>query len=121
MLGILLFATPLRLCAEFLKKQKFPPQRYNKKRFLCNNSFFIKKIPIFAVTIRYHFLPLFNTKILKTFEIIAVSHPQQIIDMEDVTEWTFFVKPLVTGAHLLLLRVSIVEKIDNENVSKTSY
>ena len=41
-----------------------------------------------------------------------------MIDTEDVTEWTFFVKPLVTGAHLLLLHVPIVEKIDNENVSK---
>ncbi len=46
------------------------------------------------------------------FEIRAFSSQEQFVDKDDFTEWLFFVKPLHPGRFPLLLRIGVIEIIN---------
>ncbi len=48
------------------------------------------------------------------FKIRCISEAVQFIDEDESTEWRFTVRPLVSGEHLLLLKVTIMPVIDGE-------
>jgi uncharacterized protein Smg (DUF494 family) len=57
----------------------------------------------------------------KHFEIEAVSENKQRVRIKDIknyTEWLFNVKPIKKGTHKLSLKVYIIEKIDNEEITQ---
>lgn len=47
------------------------------------------------------------------FEITALNDRQQFLDGFSATEWQFYVKPIKTGSFKLLLKVAIIERINN--------
>ncbi len=49
----------------------------------------------------------------KDFKIRSVNSKDQIVDESDYTEWIFWVTPLKLGNHKLLLKVSVIQVIDN--------
>ncbi|GAB4496445.1 MAG: hypothetical protein OHK0019_28170 [Saprospiraceae bacterium] len=52
------------------------------------------------------------------FAIRSFSETVQFIDKDDFTEWVFYVKPLKVGRFPLLLRVSVIEMINNKEYKK---
>jgi uncharacterized protein Smg (DUF494 family)/uncharacterized protein YihD (DUF1040 family) len=57
----------------------------------------------------------------KHFEIEAVSENKQRVRIKDIknyTEWLFNVKPIKKGTHKLSLKVYIIEKIDNDEITQ---
>ncbi len=56
----------------------------------------------------------------QNFEIRLVSQPEQVIDFEidEFTEWLFYVKPLHEGNHTLLLKVAVIEVINQKERKK---
>ncbi len=48
------------------------------------------------------------------FKILSGSSEEQSVDNEWYTEWTFYVTPLTTGKHTLLLRLSEIKLINNK-------
>lgn len=52
------------------------------------------------------------------FTIRTLSETVQFIDKEDFTEWIFYVKPVKTGRFPLVLRVSVIEMINNKEYKK---
>lgn len=48
------------------------------------------------------------------FSIYTISEKEQFIEEDDFTEWVFYVKPLREGQFPLLLKVSIIELINNK-------
>lgn len=52
------------------------------------------------------------------FIIRTLSETVQFIDKEDFTEWIFYVKPVKTGRFPLVLRVSVIEMINNKEYKK---
>lgn len=49
----------------------------------------------------------------EVFKIVAKSEKQQSLDTFEATEWRFAVRPLQSGTHSLLLKVTIVETDEN--------
>lgn len=52
------------------------------------------------------------------FAIRSFSETVQFVDKDDFTEWVFYVKPLKVGRFPLLLRVSVIEMINNKEYKK---
>lgn len=52
------------------------------------------------------------------FSIRTFSETVQFLDKEDFTEWIFYVKPVKTGRFPLILRVSVIEMINNKEYKK---
>jgi hypothetical protein len=52
------------------------------------------------------------------FAIRSFSETVQFVDKDDFTEWVFYVKPLKLGRFPLLLRVSVIEMINNKEYKK---
>ncbi|MBV6438777.1 MAG: hypothetical protein DYG98_12280 [Haliscomenobacteraceae bacterium CHB4] len=52
------------------------------------------------------------------FAIRSFSEAVQFVDKDDFTEWIFYVKPLKLGRFPLLLRVSVIEMINNKEYKK---
>ncbi|MBK7937844.1 MAG: hypothetical protein IPJ82_12455 [Lewinellaceae bacterium] len=52
------------------------------------------------------------------FSIRTFSETVQFLDKEDFTEWVFYVKPVKTGRFPLILRVSVIEMINNKEYKK---
>lgn len=50
------------------------------------------------------------------FEIRSTSEPVQFIDIDDYTEWRFYVKPLIAGKHVLELKVNLILLINDREV-----
>ena len=50
----------------------------------------------------------------KAFSIYSISEKEQFLDEDDYTEWLFQVKPLLEGSYPLILKVSIVEIINEK-------
>lgn len=48
------------------------------------------------------------------FSIRALNSAEQFVDEDDYTEWQFVVKPLMEGTHSLLLKVSVIELINEK-------
>lgn len=47
----------------------------------------------------------------KAFAIRSINSPEQFIDADTYTEWTFFVKPLIEGTYPITVKVSVIEMI----------
>ncbi len=54
----------------------------------------------------------------KAFEIQSVNSKEQILLKGDFTEWQFYVKPLKSGSYKLLLKVAIIERINEKDRRK---
>lgn len=52
------------------------------------------------------------------FAIRALSESVQFVDKDDFTEWVFYVKALLEGQFPLVLRVSVIELINNKEYKK---
>jgi hypothetical protein len=52
------------------------------------------------------------------FAIRSFSETVQFVDKDDYTEWIFYVKPVKLGRFPLLLRVSVIEMINNKEYKK---
>ena len=52
------------------------------------------------------------------FAIRTLSETVQFLDKDDFTEWVFYVKPIKTGEFPLMLRVSVIEMINNKEYKK---
>ncbi len=52
------------------------------------------------------------------FAIRTFSETVQFLDKDDFTEWVFYVKPLKLGRFPLILRVSVIEMINNKEYKK---
>ncbi len=52
------------------------------------------------------------------FSIRTLSETVQFLDKDDFTEWIFYVKPIKTGRFPLVLRVSVIEMINNKEYKK---
>jgi Effector-associated domain 11 len=52
------------------------------------------------------------------FLIKTLSEQVQFIDKDDFTEWLYYVKPLKAGQYPLMLRVSVIEMINNKEYKK---
>lgn len=50
------------------------------------------------------------------FVIRSTSEPIQFIDLDDYTEWRFYVKPLQAGKHILELKVNVILLINEREV-----
>lgn len=48
------------------------------------------------------------------FSIYTISEKEQFIDQDSYTQWVYYVKPLRTGQHPLILKVAIVEMVNNK-------
>lgn len=59
---------------------------------------------------------LFDASAEPAFAIRTLSREKQGLADDAYAEWLFFVKPLRTGRHPLLLLVAVVEKVDGEEV-----
>lgn len=49
----------------------------------------------------------------QAFEITSLNEKQQFLDGFSATEWVFYVKPLKSGVYKLLLKVAIIERIND--------
>lgn len=49
----------------------------------------------------------------EAFKIQSISQKQQFLDRSDATEWQFFVRPLKSGTFKLVLKISIIERIND--------
>ena len=49
----------------------------------------------------------------QAFDITALNDKQQFLDGFSATEWQFYVKPLKSGTYKLLLKVAIIERIND--------
>ena len=49
-----------------------------------------------------------------TFKIRSISSKEQFIDPKEYTEWIFYVCPLLSGNHPLILKVGLLEVINNK-------
>ena len=47
------------------------------------------------------------------FEIKAMNTKEQFVEIDDFTEWSFYVTPLKAGKHLLVFRVTIMVQMEN--------
>lgn len=56
---------------------------------------------------------LIDTSVKENFLINTICSNEQIIDDNNYTEWLFNVTPLILGKHPLILRVSIIQIINN--------
>jgi formylglycine-generating enzyme required for sulfatase activity len=54
---------------------------------------------------------LINASEQHPFEIRSISSAEQFVDEDDLTEWIFYVKPLLPGKHTLLLKIAVIETI----------
>ncbi len=52
------------------------------------------------------------------FEIRSTSESMQIVDLDEFTEWSFFIKPKKLGKHKLQLKINVIRKIDGEQTTK---
>ena len=52
------------------------------------------------------------------FAIRSFSETVQFLDKDEFTEWVFYVKPIKTGRFPLVLRVSVIEMINNKEYKK---
>ena len=52
------------------------------------------------------------------FTIRSFSETVQFVDKDDFTEWVFYVKPVKIGRFPLLMRVSVIEMINNKEYKK---
>lgn len=56
----------------------------------------------------------------EAFEIEAKSSKEQFIDFDEdeFTQWVFFVKPVLAGEHTIVLKVSVIETVNNQSKKK---
>ena len=54
----------------------------------------------------------------KAFEIQSVNSKEQVLVKDDFTEWQFYVKPLKSGSYKLLLKVAIIQRINDKDRRK---
>lgn len=54
---------------------------------------------------------LLNASEQHPFEIRSITSAEQFVDEDDLTEWIFYVKPLLPGKHTLLLKIAVIETI----------
>jgi outer membrane protein OmpA-like peptidoglycan-associated protein len=56
----------------------------------------------------------------EAFEIEAKSSKEQFIDFyeDEFTQWVFFVKPILAGEHTIVLKVSVIEVVNNQSKKK---
>lgn len=52
------------------------------------------------------------------FEVRTLNRTDQYLELDDYSEWIFFVKPIITGTRKLYLKISTVQKIDGESMKK---
>ncbi|MCW5921126.1 MAG: hypothetical protein KIS77_02195 [Saprospiraceae bacterium] len=52
------------------------------------------------------------------FAIRTFSETVQFVDKDDFTEWVFYVKPIKIGQYPLVMRVSVIEMINNKEYKK---
>lgn len=54
----------------------------------------------------------------KAFDIQSVNSKEQVLVKDDFTEWQFYVKPLKSGSYKLLLKVAIIQRINDKDRRK---
>jgi formylglycine-generating enzyme required for sulfatase activity len=53
-----------------------------------------------------------------SFSIQSISSPEQFLEEDDYSEWLFYVTPLATGSHPIILKVSVIELISGKERKK---
>ncbi len=59
-----------------------------------------------------------RSEVSGAFKVEALTEKEQFVEDDDYTEWVFYVTPMKTGDHQLLLKVSIIKVINNKERKK---